>query len=138
MKDDLAVLCRDVLTLCDGYGCSLLDSYAWCCMLEKGHSGPHCDKFSMRTSGLETGQSPSLGMQIIRRFVMQKNKITCDRCGADIATTGEMPAFRLRLSAEELPHSSNIGYSVLVYPPIDSDCHFCNLTCLKSWLADIG
>ena len=46
MKDNPAVLCRDVLTLCDGYGCSLLDSCAWCCTLEKGHGGPHYNEFA--------------------------------------------------------------------------------------------
>lgn len=45
MKDDLAVLCRDVLTLCDGYGCSFLDSYKFVCMLEAGHDGSHRDEF---------------------------------------------------------------------------------------------
>jgi hypothetical protein len=41
----VAVLCRDVLTLCDGYGCSLLDNCAWCCTLARGHEGPHRDEF---------------------------------------------------------------------------------------------
>ena len=45
MKDSVAILCRDVLTLCDGYGCALLNSCAWCCMLEAGHDGPHHDEF---------------------------------------------------------------------------------------------
>jgi len=45
MKDDVAVLCRDALTICDGYECAFLDSCAWCCTLETGHSGPHRDEF---------------------------------------------------------------------------------------------
>ena len=45
MKDDPAVLCRDVLTLCDGYGCSFLDSHRFICMLAAGHDGSHRDQF---------------------------------------------------------------------------------------------
>lgn len=44
-KDNPAVLCRDVLTLCDGYGCAFLDSYRFACMLEAGHDSPHRDQF---------------------------------------------------------------------------------------------
>lgn len=39
------IICRDVLTLCDGYGCAFGNDYAFCCMLEAGHSGPHRDMF---------------------------------------------------------------------------------------------
>ena len=44
-NDSPSVLCRDVLTLCNGYGCSLLNNCAYVCMLEAGHDGPHRDEF---------------------------------------------------------------------------------------------
>lgn len=65
---------------------------------------------------------------------MREVKITCDGCGKDITNTAQMPAFRLHLLAEALPHTSNSVYAVLVYPPIESDCYFCDTSCLKSWL----
>jgi len=40
-----ATMCRDVLTLCDGYNCAFGDDYRYCCILEAGHSGPHRDEF---------------------------------------------------------------------------------------------
>ena len=45
MKNDPVVLCRDVLTLCDGYGCAFLNGHRFICMLETGHDGPHRDEF---------------------------------------------------------------------------------------------
>lgn len=67
---------------------------------------------------------------------MQKTEVTCDYCNANITTTDKMPAFRLRLSAEKLPHTSRAIYAILVHPPIDCDHHFCNLACLSSWLVE--
>ena len=68
---------------------------------------------------------------------MEKVEITCDYCGKDITVTSETPAFRLKLSAEGLPHTSKGIYTVLVNPPISSDCHFCNLACLAAWLNEL-
>lgn len=45
IKGGLVALCKDILTLCDGYGCAFLDSYGYVCMLEAGHEGPHRDEF---------------------------------------------------------------------------------------------
>lgn len=39
------VLCRDVLTLCDGYGCAFLNGRRFICMLAASHDGPHRDEF---------------------------------------------------------------------------------------------
>lgn len=39
------MICRDVLSLCDGYNCAFGDDYACCYMLEAGHEGPHRDEF---------------------------------------------------------------------------------------------
>lgn len=63
-------------------------------------------------------------------------KITCDCCNADLTETGSMPKFSLRISAEEIPHSTDIVFGVLVYPPIGSDKHFCDLKCMHSWLSN--
>lgn len=64
---------------------------------------------------------------------MRDNKVTCDSCGTDLTTTGAMPAFRLRLSSEALPHRSSIINAIVVSPPIKQDAHFCNLLCLSNW-----
>jgi len=60
-------------------------------------------------------------------------KITCDSCGENITSTKKTPCFRLHLSAEVLPHTSDSISAVLVWPPIDQDCYFCGLACLKEW-----
>lgn len=44
-RDVKEVRCRDVLTLCNGYGCAFLDSHEFVCMLEAGHDDPHRDEF---------------------------------------------------------------------------------------------
>lgn len=41
MKDDIAILCGDILPLGDVYD----DGYEFCCTLEAGHDGPHRDEF---------------------------------------------------------------------------------------------
>jgi len=38
-------ICRDILSLCDGYNCAFGNDYAYCCILEAGHEGPHRDEF---------------------------------------------------------------------------------------------
>ena len=45
MASDTAVMCRDVLSLCDGYNCAFGNDYRYCCKLEAGHGGPHRDEF---------------------------------------------------------------------------------------------
>lgn len=41
----MATLCRDALSLCDGYNCAFSNDYTYCCILKKGHKGPHRDEF---------------------------------------------------------------------------------------------
>lgn len=65
---------------------------------------------------------------------MKEIKITCDHCNRDLTTTGSMPDYRICLSAESMPHDTNVIYSVMVYPPFDRDKFFCGLECLKKWL----
>jgi len=75
------------------------------------------------------------GIVKIKRCNKMKNiKITCDSCEKDITETESMPTFRLVLSSEKLPSSSNSTYAVLVSPPIGHTHYFCNLICLKRWL----
>ena len=44
--DEPTAACRNVLKLCDGYGCAFEKGYAFCCMLEAGHNGPHYDELA--------------------------------------------------------------------------------------------
>jgi hypothetical protein len=64
---------------------------------------------------------------------MKTTKIECDQCGTDISTTGPHPAFRLALSVEALPSTSEMTYSVMVSPPLGRTHHFCRLGCLVEW-----
>jgi len=61
---------------------------------------------------------------------MKTVKITCDSCGADLTDTGAMPAYRIRVTAEPLRHTSVMTYDVLVYSPLDHDMYFCGLVCM--------
>lgn len=67
---------------------------------------------------------------------MRETKITCDNCKKDLTETGRRPAYRLVLSSESIPHSTNIPSFVLIRPEIEQDRYFCNLACLRNWLAD--
>jgi len=61
-------------------------------------------------------------------------KITCDNCEKDLSSTAGMPDFRLKLSSESLPNTSDITFAVYVSPDIDEDLYFCGLGCLKEWI----
>ncbi len=63
-----------------------------------------------------------------------ETKITCDQCEQDIAETGGMPEFRLKLSCEKLPHTGGMVYAVMVYPPIEKSLYFCGTACLGEWV----
>lgn len=65
---------------------------------------------------------------------MNKSQTTCDHCGADLTDTEKQPRYRLCLSAERLPHTSNLVNAVHVEPPIDRTHHFCGVPCLEQWL----
>jgi len=64
---------------------------------------------------------------------MQKTKVSCDHCEADLSCAGAHPAYRLVLQSESLPSDSPIKFAVRVHPPINNPHHFCGLTCLKAW-----
>lgn len=61
-------------------------------------------------------------------------QILCDHCGDNLTSTGRMPIYRLHLSSEALPHLSGSIYAVMVYPDIEEDKYFCNLSHLMGWL----
>ena len=62
-------------------------------------------------------------------------KITCDTCNTDLSQTGSRPAYRIRLTAEAIPHMPGIGVStVFIKSPLDKDKHFCNILCLFEWV----
>lgn len=61
---------------------------------------------------------------------MKEVKITCDCCGKDITNTDSYPAYRLVLSVEKLPHTSDIIFDIYVYPPIKHTMYFCDKECL--------
>lgn len=68
-----------------------------------------------------------------------ETKITCDGCGADLTTTGAMPAYRVTLSSEQVPHRTDENgiYSVnavIVRPWPRKTKHFCKQGCLRQWL----
>lgn len=69
---------------------------------------------------------------------MRKVEITCDYCKKDISETDSMPAYRIVLQCEQIPHNTDFIYSAMVYPPIDHTMHFCGLGCLKKWLINDG
>lgn len=58
----------------------------------------------------------------------------CDYCNNDITRTKRMPQFRLCLSAEPLPHTSQSQFAEIVHKPIEDDRYFCNLSHLLGWL----
>jgi len=65
---------------------------------------------------------------------MKTERVICDNCGKDITETGAMPAYRLRLTAEQLEHNTKFVHAVLIYPPLPADLYFCNLQCLATWI----
>ena len=61
--------------------------------------------------------------------------ITCDTCGADLASH-DTPAtlYRIAVSAEQIAKASTFSYAMEYEPPIKPS-HFCNLHCLAKWAA---
>ena len=59
--------------------------------------------------------------------------IFCDECSRDLTYTASMPAFRLVLSCERMPHADSVIKAALVMPPLATDKYFCNNTCCREW-----
>jgi hypothetical protein len=64
---------------------------------------------------------------------MLTQSLICDQCGADLHGGGNVPAYRLCLSAQRISTGSGPVADVLAYPPIERDYHFCGLRCLAEW-----
>lgn len=65
---------------------------------------------------------------------MSRNvEIKCDGCGADLTTTGNCTAYRLRLAVEAIPSAGRTVTLMGVVPPLTSDKDFCSLRCLRDW-----
>ena len=62
--------------------------------------------------------------------------ITCDSCEKQMIKSTKNPhEFGLVLSCQDFNiNKSGMQYSVLQYPIIKRDHHFCGLDCLKTWI----
>jgi len=62
--------------------------------------------------------------------------ITCDGCEKEMMKSSSYPAeYGLVLSCENFNiNKSGMVYSVMMYPIIERDHHFCGLNCLKTWV----
>lgn len=63
-------------------------------------------------------------------------KTTCDKCEADISTTGYAEEWRAVITAERMPSWGGVVYSMAKRPPVKRDHHFCDMTCLAAWVAE--
>lgn len=66
---------------------------------------------------------------------MKNIEIKCDSCSMDLSSTTNCVDYRLSLVNDSLPSRSNVVTSMMIYPPIDRDAHFCGINCLKKWLS---
>ena len=68
---------------------------------------------------------------------MEARKVTCDGCEKDLTYTGNCEDWRLVLANQAIPQPPGDGFVTLMaaYPPVDRTHHFCDLACLKAWLA---
>lgn len=66
---------------------------------------------------------------------MKTVDISCDGCGRDLTTTGNMVDYRLLLTSENIAPSGPTATAMMVYPAIMQPAHFCGLHCLRGWLA---
>jgi len=65
--------------------------------------------------------------------------ILCDHCENELIQDTSYPArYGLVLSARNYGvNTSNFEYAVMVHPEIEKPHHFCNLTCLTSWVGEL-
>lgn len=60
--------------------------------------------------------------------------IRCDCCDNDLTTTGNAVGYRLALTPESMQVAAGFVTMMHVEPPLDRECHFCGLPCLRKWL----
>jgi len=65
--------------------------------------------------------------------------IICDGCKEEMIEHSSYPAeYGLVLSCKDFNvNKSGTVFSVIVYPIIERDHHFCGLKCLKEWVRDL-
>lgn len=64
-------------------------------------------------------------------------EIKCDNCDKDISETINYIDYRLHLSDQRISAKDGPVTSMLIYPNLKRDCHFCNLRCLKEWINNL-
>jgi hypothetical protein len=67
---------------------------------------------------------------------MQKTEVVCDACGRDLTTTSNCEDWRIALINQSIPPMPGIVTSMMIYPKLESDFHFCCWKCLKKWFED--
>jgi hypothetical protein len=70
----------------------------------------------------------------------QTSSITCDYCKGELVENSAYPhKYALQLkSIDTIASTSGVKFAIMMYPPLDSDKHFCDFKCLKDWLEDEG
>jgi hypothetical protein len=63
-------------------------------------------------------------------------QIICDGCGIGIAYTRNCVGYRLALKVESRAKHPEVRVFTMmgVFPPLERDHHFCNLSCLGHWI----
>lgn len=64
--------------------------------------------------------------------------ITCDCCNADLTVTGNCEDYRLTLTVEHIPSWGGAVTAMAAWPPLSHDAYFCNIKCLKDWIAKLS
>jgi hypothetical protein len=60
--------------------------------------------------------------------------ITCDACGNDLTSSGNMEDYRIVLGNESVPSRGGVVTCMGAYPALkDGDKHFCEIECLRKW-----
>lgn len=61
---------------------------------------------------------------------MIKVEINCDYCKKDLAKTNNCIDYRIAVTSEMIQNKSGAANTLMVYPPLNSDMHFCSVMCL--------
>ena len=64
-------------------------------------------------------------------------KVTCDFCGKDLTSGENFEDYSLRLINRRIPCSTLAVIDIMFIPPINKDCDFCGLRCLRKFLEKI-
>ena len=61
-------------------------------------------------------------------------EITCDACQNNLNYTSNCVDYRLVLKDEQIPSCGGAVTSMMVYPILHGEKHFCGIGCLKVWI----